>query len=130
MRQASSLGGFKGPAGKSAFFAWYIRQSPARARSVLMPPPLVFPRHRYLGPGNDLDSGEPVDEDDRIAQRHDYAYAEAVSAEDILRADEHAIEDFWNDFASTGNFHSLAGKIKFIFRVIINFSFWCRCSRS
>lgn len=77
---------------------------------LVMPPPFVAPFHRYLGPGNDLDAGDPVDKDDAIAQKHDQAYAEAVSAEDVLKADESAIEEFWTDFLETGNWHSAVGK--------------------
>lgn len=69
----------------------------------------VLPFHKYLGPGNDLDSGDPVDEDDRIAQEHDSAYATALTAEDISNADSKAINEFWTDFSTTGNTHSLLG---------------------
>lgn len=36
----------------------------------------VPPGYRYLGPGNDLDRGEPTNENDRKAQTHDIGYTE------------------------------------------------------
>lgn len=76
----------------------------------------VLPFHKYLGPGNDVDNGDPVDEDDRIAQQHDSAYETALTAKDISDADEKAISDFYNDFSTTGNFHSLLGnKIYYVY---------------
>ncbi|KAK9680350.1 Phospholipase A2-like domain [Popillia japonica] len=63
--------------------------------------------HKYLGPGNELSGEEPVDTDDAIALEHDSTYETAVSAKDILKADEHAILDFWDDFSTSGNWHSL-----------------------
>lgn len=36
----------------------------------------VPPGYRYLGPGNDLDRGEPTNENDRTAQTHDIGYTE------------------------------------------------------
>ncbi len=41
-----------------------------------------FPGHKYLGPGNGLDRGEPVDADDAAAQKHDQAYNEQLEAGD------------------------------------------------
>lgn len=34
----------------------------------------VLPGYNYLGPGNDLDNGEPTNESDAAAQRHDVEY--------------------------------------------------------
>ncbi|KAK9678915.1 Phospholipase A2-like domain [Popillia japonica] len=68
-----------------------------------------LPYHKYLGPGNELSGEEPVDTDDAIALQHDSAYETAISAEDILKADEDAILDFWDDFSTSGNWHSLVG---------------------
>lgn len=68
-----------------------------------------FPGHKYLGPGNKLDNGEPIDKDDLIAQQHDKAYGIAKSAKDIHEADLIAINQFWNDAVTTGNYHSLVG---------------------
>nr|QTE03713.1 MAG: hypothetical protein [Periparus ater parvoviridae sp.] len=69
----------------------------------------LFPGHRYLGPGNKLDNGKPVDVDDEIAQEHDSAYHQAKSEADIFKADGVAISKFNHDFASNHNFHSLVG---------------------
>lgn len=41
-----------------------------------------FPGHKYLGPGNGLDRGEPVDADDAAAQKHDQAYDEQLKLGD------------------------------------------------
>lgn len=43
---------------------------------------LNFPGHKYLGPGNGLDRGAPVDADDAAAQAHDRAYQEQLDAGD------------------------------------------------
>jgi hypothetical protein len=59
---------------------------------------LLFPGHNYLGPGNDaFRPEEPVDEDDRIAQRHDIAYATATEPQHIRQADQTAIREFTYD---------------------------------
>nr|QHD57624.1 capsid protein [Adeno-associated virus] len=42
----------------------------------------VFPGHNYLGPGNDLDNGKPVDADDAAAKKHDEAYDEQLKQGD------------------------------------------------
>ncbi|KAK9702503.1 Phospholipase A2-like domain [Popillia japonica] len=74
-----------------------------------------LPYHKYFGPGNELSGDDPVDTDDAIALEHDSAYETALSAEDILKADENAILDFWDDFnfwddfSTSGNWHSLVG---------------------
>ncbi|XP_075742053.1 uncharacterized protein LOC142794741 [Rhipicephalus microplus] len=69
----------------------------------------LFPGHRYLGPGNPLQNGEPVDEDDRIAKRHDEAYSRAESDADVFAADRQSTKEFFKDFVSTGNWHSALG---------------------
>lgn len=68
-----------------------------------------FPGHNYLGPGNPIHNGVPVDEDDRIAQRHDIAYENATSSEHIRTADRQAIVVFTKDYLFTGNYHSAIG---------------------
>jgi hypothetical protein len=69
--------------------------------------PFTFPGHRYLGPGTDLrKKHKPVDKDDIIAFAHDMAYAHAKTAHDVQVADRKAIAAFFDDFASTGNWHS------------------------
>lgn len=69
----------------------------------------VFPGHRYLGPGNPLINGDPVDEDDRIAQQHDQAYSLARSDADVFAADRTSVRAFASDFGRTGNWHSALG---------------------
>nr|QVW56839.1 MAG: putative structural protein VP1 [Phylloscopus inornatus ambidensovirus] len=64
------------------------------------PPPLVsgkgtlFPGYNYLGPGNPLDNGEPVNEVDDIAKQHDIAYENAYTPKQINKADIDAIAKF------------------------------------
>lgn len=68
--------------------------------------------HRYLGPGNPLDNGEPVNSADRIAQQHDFEYSRAKTKEDIFNSDRRAIANFVDDFAnkpSIGNIVGIAG---------------------
>ncbi|XP_077550671.1 uncharacterized protein LOC144163838 [Haemaphysalis longicornis] len=69
----------------------------------------VFPGYRYLGPGNPLNNGQPVDEDDRIAQQHDQAYSLAQCDSDIFSVDRTSVREFASDFARTGNWHSALG---------------------
>lgn len=70
-----------------------------------------FPRHRYLGPGNPLDNGPPVDRDDEIARQHDTEYEQATAAEHIRASDRKAIGSFGRDFITTGNWHSAVGAL-------------------
>lgn len=53
----------------------------------------------------------PVDEDDRIAQRHDIAYDASTSDEHIRSADRSAISEFAKDYFTTGNYHSAIGAV-------------------
>lgn len=69
----------------------------------------VLPYHNYIGPGNTLDRGDPIDVDDAIAQQHDLAYSKAKTPEEIREADRIAIEAFDDDFKKTGNWHSKVG---------------------
>ncbi|XP_040070191.3 uncharacterized protein LOC120843050 [Ixodes scapularis] len=69
----------------------------------------LFPGHRYLGPGNPLDNGQPVDRDDWIARQHDHDYSKATSDQDIFTADHKAIGDFVSDWSDRGSWHSLVG---------------------
>lgn len=55
---------------------------------------MLYPGHKYLGPGNPLDNGEPVDEADRIARDHDYSYDSAKSEWDIHKTDIESIGRF------------------------------------
>ncbi|KAM7284147.1 uncharacterized protein ISCGN_001249 [Ixodes scapularis] len=69
----------------------------------------LFPGHRYLGPGNPRNNGEPVDEDDSIAREHDGRYSDAKTDQDVFAADKDAKHDFVGDWADRGSFHSLVG---------------------
>ncbi len=71
----------------------------------------VFPGHNYLGPGNALNSGDPVDTDDSIAREHDMAYESAECAGDVHRADKRAISSFCFDCWANKNWHSALGVI-------------------
>lgn len=71
--------------------------------------PLHWPGHNYLGPGTRDFNKKPVDRDDEIARRHDIAYSNATTPTTIFNADKEAVSEFWDDFNSTGNFHSLVG---------------------
>lgn len=71
----------------------------------------MFPGHRYLGPGNSLNSGTPVDKDDEIAQQHDWAYEKATTSEDIRTADREAISQFTSDAIHNWNYHSAIGAL-------------------
>lgn len=71
----------------------------------------VFPGHKYLGPCNDTNSGEPVDTDDWIAQEHDYAYESARCEEDVFISDENAIFKFIRDMIKNKNWHSVIGAL-------------------
>lgn len=69
----------------------------------------VFPGHNYLGPGNNINSGDAVDTDDGIAREHDIAYENAKCPEDIHRADREAISAFCVDCWASKNWHSALG---------------------
>lgn len=68
-----------------------------------------LPGHRYLGPGNPVRSGTPVDEDDRIAEIHDLAYQ--IQPQDVSHADSAAVDSFIEDWQKNKNIHSLIGGI-------------------
>lgn len=55
---------------------------------------LLWPGHNYMGPGNALENGSPVNVADQIAKQHDYAYAHAWNAKDIKQADADARAQF------------------------------------
>lgn len=69
----------------------------------------LFPGHKYLGPGNKLNSGEPVDSDDAIAREHDHDYEVATCKEDVHIADKKAIFSFILDWIINKNWHSAVG---------------------
>lgn len=60
-------------------------------------PAFNVPGYRYLGPGNKLNNGKPVNSADSIARDHDFAYERAKSASDIRSADRQAIGQFIGD---------------------------------
>lgn len=64
---------------------------------------LTLPGTKYIGPGNALDRGKPVNTADAIAQEHDYAYAKAQSHLDIKSADEQFIKEQFINILSKGN---------------------------
>lgn len=68
-----------------------------------------LPGHRYLGPGNSVRSGQPVDRDDEIAEIHDLAYE--IQPDNVESADRAAEDSFLEDFSTSGNVHSLIGGI-------------------
>lgn len=74
-----------------------------------MCPAFLYPGHKYLGPGNPLNNGEPVDSADRIAQVHDIEYSKAKSFGDIHSSDLKAIKSFGSDFTTKPNLPSAAG---------------------
>lgn len=82
-----------------------------------------WPGHNYLGPGNPLNNGKPVDKDDEIAEKHDWAYHNSRTTEDVRAADKTAIKEFTSDFLSTGNYESAIGAaglgLKFIGESVI-----------
>lgn len=54
----------------------------------------VLPGYNYLGPGNSLNRGNPVNETDHIAQIHDHQYHNAKTVEEIRASDRQAIKGF------------------------------------
>lgn len=77
---------------------------------------IVIPGHKYLGPGNKLDCGEPVDTDDAIARNHDKDYETATCKEDVYLADTNAIFSFLRDWVTNNNWHSAVGAIGLSFK--------------
>lgn len=69
----------------------------------------LYPGHNYLGPGNPLENGTTVDNADKIAKKHDYAYHDAKDTQDIFDSDHVAIGEFARDFVTHPNLPSLAG---------------------
>lgn len=71
--------------------------------------PFHWPRHNYLGPGTKDFTKEPIDEDDDIARRHDLAYANATSHQDIYKADKEASKEFFDSFKKTWHPEAFVG---------------------
>lgn len=59
------------------------------------------PGYKYLGPGNDLDKGEPNSAVDADAKIHDEQYSQAKDVDDVISAD--------NDFVDKMNDHIVDG---------------------
>lgn len=72
-------------------------------------PSFVLPGHKYLGPGNKLESGNPTNSSDRIARVHDYNYAKAKDKQHIFKADQRAIHSFAKDFIKNPSIGSFLG---------------------
>lgn len=72
-------------------------------------PQLLYPGHKYLGPGNPLKNGNPVDKADSIAWQHDHEYHDARTVKDVRDSDWKAIKAFGSDFLSRPNLPSAAG---------------------
>lgn len=51
----------------------------------------VVPPYKYLGPGNDLNRGEPYNEIDSDARIHDIEYSKARNIKNILKSDKNFI---------------------------------------
>ncbi len=77
-------------------------------------PGYTLPGHKFIGPGNPIDTEVPVDEDDAIAKEHDEAYATAKNQKDIAIADEQAADKFLSDWQTNANTHSLLGGLGLI----------------
>lgn len=71
----------------------------------------VLPGHKYIGPGNSLNRGTPVDQDDRIAYHHDQLYAATPAERDVYHIDEASALQFDKDWQENGNIHSFIGKL-------------------
>lgn len=78
----------------------------------------TLPFHRYIGPGNKSDNGEPVDEDDRIAKQHDIRYDNAKTESDVRKADVDAILKFRKNWQE-GNWHSFIGDVGLSIKYVI-----------
>lgn len=61
-------------------------------------PNFTLPGHKYVGPGNDIDIGDPEDESDEIAELRDIDYECAKSEDYVFKADKKAIADFGGVF--------------------------------
>lgn len=70
----------------------------------------LYPGHNYLGPGNSLQNGTPVDRADNIARVHDYDYFKAKTKQDIFRSDLKAIKEFKADYTNKFNLPSWVGE--------------------
>nr|QTE04116.1 MAG: capsid protein [Emberiza spodocephala ambidensovirus] len=92
-----------------------------------MPYQFTFPFHKYLGPGNEINNGEPVDFDDVLALNHDIAYIENFPTL-VREADVHYAVDFLHEYITSGHVESLAGTLGLILKTgverILNTQFY------
>lgn len=72
---------------------------------------VTYPGHKYLGPGNNLEEGEPVNNADLYARKHDHAYHLAKNKQDIYKSDLKAINKFRGDWKEKFNFPSFFGDL-------------------
>lgn len=59
---------------------------------------LTLPGYKYLGPGNSIQKGEPVNEVDWVAYFHDWSYNKAKNKNEIFVADRWAKKQFGDEF--------------------------------
>ena len=62
-------------------------------------PKLTWPGYNYLGPGNPIRNGHPINSLDRKARIHDIQYSQAKTKEDIYASDSQALSSFSNEGA-------------------------------
>ncbi len=87
---------------------WDLKAGPSPPKKAKSEAGFNFPGHKYLGPGNSLDRGPPVDADDAAAQKHDQAYQEQLEAGDnpylkYNHADREFQEALKDDVSFEGN---------------------------
>ncbi|KAL5289595.1 hypothetical protein ACFFRR_009580 [Megaselia abdita] len=71
----------------------------------------TWPGKNYLGPGNPINSGEPVDDVDWDAYIYDLEYELADTKENIREADREAISNFIDDFKNNGQISEVSAII-------------------
>lgn len=76
-----------------------------------MPLKLTLPGYRYLGPGNSLNEGDPVNDVDAIARDHDNEYDRATSDQDIYNSDLKAIKEFSTSFVERPSIGAALGTL-------------------
>ena len=82
-------------------------------------PAFNVPGYRYLGPGNKLNNGTPINSADSIARDHDIAYEQAKSTSDIRAADRKAIGQFIGDKSIGGTIGAVGLGVKYIGESIV-----------
>lgn len=74
-------------------------------------PKLTWPGYKYLGPGNKIEEGTPVNEADLIAKSHDIEYSQAKTKEDIYTSDKIAISEFRDSLVNNPSVGAAVGLI-------------------